>query len=164
MIKYKSKDFIYKNTSLYFYKLVWCSHRVKWQTICTFHKSPLKNGALKNGLENVPPPLGNKVRKQMRPRTTPHAYRSSPKGVISSVAGTSSPPRKKVANKPQAKQRTLPLNPPIPSTRDVANDSRAAVLLPNMACAMRPPSSLPHGNKFKDVTTIPVGRTWRSLR
>lgn len=126
--------------------------------------SPLKNGSLKNELENVPPPLGNRVRRQMRPRTTPQAYRSSPSGVISSVAGISSPPRKNVANKPHAKHRTLPLNPPIPSMSDVANDSRAAVLLPNMACAMRPPSSLPHGNKFKDVTTIPVEKNMEECK
>ena len=91
----------------------------------------------------------------MRARTNPQAYLSSPNGVISSVAGTSSPPRKKVANNPHAKQRTLPLRPPIPSKSDVPKDSKVAMFLPNRACAMRPPSSLPHGNKFKEVTTIP---------
>jgi hypothetical protein len=30
------------------------------------------------------------------------------------------------------------------------------VLRPNMACAIRPPSSLPIGNKFREVTTIPT--------
>lgn len=122
----------------------------------TIYRSPLKNGALKNELENVPPPLGKRVRKHMSPRTQPQANLSSPNGVISSFAGTSSPPRKKVANNPHAKQRTLPLRPPMPSKSDVANDSRVAVLLPNIACAIRPPSSLPQGNKFRDVTTIPA--------
>lgn len=120
------------------------------------YRSPLKKGALKNELEKVPPPLGKRVRKQMRPSTTPQAYLSSPNGVISSFAGISSPPRKKVAKSPHAKQRTLPLKPPIPRRSEVANDNRVAVLLPNMACAIRPPSSLPHGNKFKEVTTIPT--------
>ena len=120
------------------------------------YKLPLKNGSLKNELENVPPPLGKRVRKQIRPRTIPQAVLSSPKGVISSFAGISSPPRKKVENNPHAKHRTLPLRPPIPSKSDVAKDSKAAVLLPNMACAMRPPSNLPQGNKFKEVTTIPA--------
>lgn len=121
----------------------------------SIYKSPLKNGPLKNELENVPPPLGKRVSKQMRPSTNPHAYRSSPNSVISSLAGFSSPPRKNVANKPHAKHKTLPLRPPMPSKSEVAKESRVAVLLPNMACAIRPPSSLPQGNKFKDVTTIP---------
>lgn len=118
--------------------------------------SPLKNGPLRNELENVPPLLGKSVRKQMRPRTMPQAYLFSPIGVISSFAGISSPPRKKVANNPHARHRTLPLRPPIPSNNEVPNDKSVAVLLPNMAWAMRPPSSLPHGNKFKEVTTIPA--------
>lgn len=99
----------------------------------------------------------------MRPRTQPQANLSSPKGVISSFAGISSPPRKKVANNPHAKQRTLPLRPPIPSKSDVAKDSRVAVPLPNMACAMRPPSSLPHGNKFREVTTMPAKKSSQYL-
>lgn len=93
----------------------------------------------------------------MRPRTKPQAYLSSSNGVISSVAGISSPPRKNVAKSPHAKQSTLPLRPPIPKRNEVAKDNKVAVLLPNIACAMRPPSSLPHGNKFKEVTTIPAG-------
>ncbi len=121
-----------------------------------FTSHPLKYGSLKKELENVPPPLGKRVRKQIRARTIPQAYLSSPKGVISSFAGISSPPRKKVANNPHAKHRTLPLRPPIPSKSDVAKDSKAAVVLPNIACAMRPPSSLQQGNKFKEVTTIPA--------
>ena len=120
------------------------------------YMSPLKNGPLRNELENVPPPLGKSVRKQIRPRTIPQANLLSPRGVISSFAGISSPPRKKVANNPHAKHRTLPLRPPIPSNNEVAKDNSIAVLLPNMACAIRPPSSLPHGNKFKEVTTIPA--------
>lgn len=69
----------------------------------------------------------------MSPRTIPQANLSSPRGVISSLAGVSSPPRKKVANSPQAKHKTLPLRPPIPRRRDVVNERIAAVLLPNMA-------------------------------
>lgn len=119
------------------------------------HISPLKNGPLKKELENVPPPLGKRVRKQMRPRTIPQAYLFSPRGVISSFAGISSPPLRKVANKPHARHSTLPLRPPRPSNIEVAKDNKAAVLLPNMACAIRPPSSLPQGSKFREVTTIP---------
>lgn len=92
----------------------------------------------------------------MRPRTTPQANLLSPNGVISSFVGISSPPRKKVANSPHAKQSTLPLKPPIPSKNDVANESIVAVFLPNMACAIRPPSSRPQGNRFREVTTIPA--------
>lgn len=69
----------------------------------------------------------------MRPRMIPQANLSSPKGVISSLAGISSPPRKKVAKSPQARHRTLPLSPPMPSKSEVAKDSKVAVLLPNMA-------------------------------
>lgn len=94
---------------------------------------PLKNGSLRNGVEKVPPPLGKRVRKQIRPRTIPQAYLLSPRGVISSFAGISSPPLKKVANNPHAKQRTLPLRPPMPSNNDVAKDNSVAVFLPNMA-------------------------------
>lgn len=134
------------------YKNMWTARH----EVFTIYISPLKNGAVKNELENVPPPLGNRVRKQISPRTQPQANLSSPKGVISSFAGTSSPPRKKVANNPHAKHRTLPLRPPIPSKSEVAKESRVAVLLPNIACAIRPPSSLPQGNKFREVTTIPA--------
>ncbi|KAG0465454.1 hypothetical protein HPP92_019618 [Vanilla planifolia] len=95
--------------------------------------SPLKNGGLRNELEKVPPLLGKRVRKQTRAKTNPHVKRFSPNGVISSLAGISSPPLKKVANKPQAKQRTLPLSPPMPRSSDVPKDSSVAVLLPNRA-------------------------------
>ncbi|MCI25325.1 hypothetical protein A2U01_0046515 [Trifolium medium] len=44
----------------------------------------------------------------------------------------------------------------MPSNNDVPKDNNVAVLRPNMACAIRPPSSLPHGNKFREVTTIPA--------
>lgn len=83
--------------------------------------------------EYVPPPFGKRVRKQVIAKMKPHAKRSFPRGVISSFAGISSPPRKKVENKPHAKQRTLPLRPPIPKRRDAPKESTAAVLLPNSA-------------------------------
>jgi len=95
--------------------------------------SPLKNGALRNEEENVPPPLGKSVRKHMRPRMMPQAYLLSPRGLISSFAGISSPPRKKVANNPHARHRTLPLRPPTPSNSEVPKDKSVAVFLPNMA-------------------------------
>ena len=119
-------------------------------------KSPLKQGDPKYELENVPPTLGNRVRKHIKQSTQPQANLSSPNGVISSLAGISSPPLRQVAKSPHARQRTLPLRPPIASSSEVAKDNKFAVPRPNMACAMRPPSSLPHGNKFKEVTTIPV--------
>lgn len=125
-------------------------------TLIHNYRSPRKYGAPKNELENVPPMLGKRVRKHIKKSTQPHANLSFPRGVISSCAGTSSPPRKKVAKSPQARHSTLPLRPPIPSKREVAKDNNAAVLLPNIACAMRPPSSLPHGKRFKEVTTIPA--------
>lgn len=158
---YLSLPNLHTNLELYMYYIsaseLLDSSLVPYFTLAIY-RSPLKNGPLKNELENVPPPLGKRVRKQMRPRTQPQANLSSPKGVISSFAGTSSPPRKKVANNPHAKQRTLPLRPPIPSKSEVAKDSRVAVLLPNIACAIRPPSSLPQGNKFREVTTIPADK------
>lgn len=122
----------------------------------SIYRSPLKKGWLRKELENVPPPLGNRVRKHTTAKTKPQAYLSSPTGVISSLAGISSPPLKKVANKPQAKHRTLPLSPPIPSSREVPNDSKVAVLLPNKAWAIRPPSSRPQGKRFNEVTTMPA--------
>lgn len=98
-----------------------------------FQRSPRKNGGLRKELEKVPPPFGKRVRKQIRPKTMPQANLSSPTGVISSLAGISSPPLKNVANNPQAKQRTLPLNPPMPRRRDVPKESNVAVFLPNNA-------------------------------
>ena len=130
-----------------------------YQTPYTNYRLPLKNGSLKNEVENVPPLLGKSVRKQMRPSTIPQANLLSPKGVISSFAGNSSPPRKKVANNPHAKHNTLPLRPPIPNNNEVASDNNVAVLLPNIACVMRPPSSHSQGNRFKEVTTIPT-KAW----
>lgn len=129
-----------------------------------FYKSPLKYGALKNELENVPPPLGKSVRKHISTSTTPQANLSSASGVISSFGGSSFPPRKNVEKSPHAKQRTLPLRPPIPKRKDVAKDNKLAVVEPNIAWAMRPPSSLPHGNKFKDVTTIPAQDKRQSIK
>jgi hypothetical protein len=107
-------------------------------------------------LGKVPALLGKSVRKQMTASAMAQIVRSWPSGVISSCAGNSSPPRKKVAIKPHTKLKTLPVIPPTPSAKDVKNDRRPAIRRPSTACAIRPPSKRPAGSRFKDVTTIPA--------